>query len=555
MTGRPGRRDTLLLIVAAAVAGPIFFLSLGRLWPLPALDLDPPAGAVLAGARTVLERVGAEPGDAVGSVRLQVDAAALDHARASLGGDAMRRVEGGLPVVRWVATLKTRGRTTVWRVDRHPAGAVVGWRESVEDDAPGASLPLEAARDLAHEIVADVTGIDLAGLDERAASSERRVARVDHRFVYERELDMPASRSDAPPLRERLSVGVAGDRVVAFDRSLVVPPAVRRETRAAEAPGRALEALGFGLVGLGAAFAFVVFLRRLGEGAVDLRRAAFWPLVVFGCLVATYALDGAQAFAAWEPLWPRWVSNLRFIVFRALFDSWIPLVLLAVVGAGFAVDDRSGARRGASLAALARGRLLDPGVVTASWRGFLVGLVCGGVLATAVSALLLFAGAEVQIQPRGFFFYPLDSTAPALTTLLFFLGVALAEELGYRFFGAGILLERRAGRVLAVVLPALVYGLSHTRLDFLPPADPFWARPLALTLVGCVWGAAFLRYDALTVVLSHYTADLFIFNWPRFASGSPTERATSVAAVLVPLAPALLALATRPFRRPRGGPV
>jgi hypothetical protein len=55
----------------------------------------------------------------------------------------------------------------------------------------------------------------------------------------------------------------------------------------------------------------------------------------------------------------------------------------------------------------------------------------------------------------------------------------------------------------------------------LPPAEPFWARALVMTLVGCVWGWAFLRYDALTVVVSHLTADLFIFNWPRLASGDP----------------------------------
>ncbi len=89
-------------------------------------------------------------------------------------------------------------------------------------------------------------------------------------------------------------------------------------------------------------------------------------------------------------------------------------------------------------------------------------------------------------------------------------------------------------------MPAAVYGLMHTQWDFLPPVDPLWARPLALGIVGCVWGWAFFRYDALTVVLSHFAADLFIFNWPNLASGDPWRIAGAAATIAVPLAPAAI---------------
>ena len=75
-------------------------------------------------------------------------------------------------------------------------------------------------------------------------------------------------------------------------------------------------------------------------------------------------------------------------------------------------------------------------------------------------------------------------------------------------------------------------------MDFLPPAEPFWGRAVVMTLVGCVWGWAFLRYDALTVVLSHYTADLFVFNWPRLASGEAGPVTGASLTLLVPLIPA-----------------
>ena len=66
-----------------------------------------------------------------------------------------------------------------------------------------------------------------------------------------------------------------------------------------------------------------------------------------------------------------------------------------------------------------------------------------------------------------------------------------------------------------------------------------------LTLVGAVWGWAYLRYDALTVVLSHFTADLFIFNWPLLASDRVDVRVTAIATVAVPLIPALLGTLAR----------
>jgi hypothetical protein len=68
-----------------------------------------------------------------------------------------------------------------------------------------------------------------------------------------------------------------------------------------------------------------------------------------------------------------------------------------------------------------------------------------------------------------------------------------------------------------------------------------------------VWGWAFFRYDALTVVLSHLSADLFIFNWPRLASGDPGTVALAVATVAVPLLPAAVAGTVWTARRLKPG--
>jgi len=232
-----------------------------------------------------------------------------------------------------------------------------------------------------------------------------------------------------------------------------------------------------------------------------------------------------------------WLAHAQDLGWRAIDGAIAVLPVLAFLAAGDALDRAGGHARGASLWTLARGRIADPAVAAASARGFLIGAICGATLLAVVAALVAMGG-RTALQPRGFFLTPLGSAVPALGTLAFFGFIAAIEELGYRFF-AGTWIERLTGRRwLAVLAPALIYGLMHTDLAFLPPAEPWWGRALALTAVGAVWGWAFFRYDALTVILSHLTADLFIFGWPQLATGDAGQRAAILSVMAVPLLPA-----------------
>jgi len=526
---------SVVLVALALLAGLFFFRSLGRLWPLAPLELVVAEEQLVEDARAFLTSRGFDLEGFESAEWFRLDSQALDYIERVFGNEAASGwIEQGLPLFEHRVAFKRAGDTTSYRVSLHPKRGVLGWVSSVPRDEPGASLELEQARLLVVESVQDALDIDLALWRQTSFGSETLPDRVDHRFVFEREI-----RAE-PALRERMTVVVSGDRVATAANTIVVPPAAGREARRAAAPVVALETFGFLLLGVAAVAAFIVFLRCLAAGEVGLGRAALWPVVVALCFTAASILDSFRLFLSWDPMWPRPVAAFRDLVLGSVTQVWVLLLLLAVVAAGDALDRASGARRGASLWLVARGRFLDRSVALASGRGFLIGLVCGGVMALVVLLFETFAGARTSIQPRGFFFYPINSDSPAATTLLFFLGVSLAEELGYRYFGGTWLMAITRRRVVAIVLPAVVYGLTHTGLDFLPPAEPFWARPIVLTAVGCVWGWAFLRYDALTVVLSHFTADLFIFNWPRLASDDPAAVAVAAATIAIPLLPALL---------------
>jgi membrane protease YdiL (CAAX protease family) len=525
------------LLWCAAVSSAWFFVSLTRLWPLADFPCFIDSSSWRQDAGALCERQRISILDASAARQLWVDEPAIDYVERAYGTPLTQAlIRGGLPVIAHRVVFKAAGSpdnvvVMIGRDDR-----VLGWDRSIQEDAPGGHLDADSAEGVARRALGETNGAPTdISLVERSQSE--RSKRRDHRLVFEWQ------QPEAHGLRERREMVVAGDLVIKSWGTVVVPADEERATRTRLAPVDGIQVLGEAGLTLGGLAALWVFLTRLPQGRVRLGPPARCALVLWLLLVVVNLLQQARLFERWDPLWPHWLADGYRLLSWSLDDLTVVLPLFVFLAAADTLDRDLPASlsRGETLWKLGRGDLRDAGVVRASLRGFAVGCLCGGVLATGV-LLLELCGARVGLQPRGFFFYPLNSAAPALTTLCFFAHIALFEELGYRFF-AGTWIERLSGRRwLAILIPALVYGAMHSVFGFLPPCEPFWARPLLLALVGCVWGWAFFRFDALTVVLSHFTADLFIFNWPALASGRPLLVASAIGTILVPLIPGIIGM-------------
>lgn len=528
-------RSDVWLLIAALAGGTLFFASVRYLWPLAATNVNQSPARVIAQARPFLRAHGLDDRGYAAASSLRLDGDILDYLMRKFG---MRRtqdlIRSGEPIYVYETELKRRGDPDSIFVIVHPERGVISWGRTVQEDAPGAVLTTDAARAIARR------SASVGGYVEKGQLERDRPARRDHVFTYERYL------SAEPELRERLTITVSGDVVTGVVRSLVLPESARRDARRREAPMIATQMASFILLGIAGLAAVAIFLISLQRGDVRLKRAAALVTTIVVFFVATQALRSADLLARWDPLWPRWIADFQALGFTLAQGAWIAAALFVVVAAGDALDRRSGANRGATF------WRVDAGM--ASVRGFLVGLICGGALVTTLLLLERVAGAWVSLQPQGFFFFAINSQFPAISTLLYFFMVALVEETAYRFFAGTWLLSLTGKKWIAIVVPGILYGASHTGLEFLPPAEPFWGRAVALTVVGVVWGWAFFRYDALTVVLSHFTADLFVFNWARLGSGDPALVAKAIATMAVPLLPALMLLRTSDRRLKAGGP-
>jgi hypothetical protein len=202
-----------------------------------------------------------------------------------------------------------------------------------------------------------------------------------------------------------------------------------------------------------------------------------------------------------------------------------------------------------SLWQVLRGRWTDPAIAKATLRGAGLAFVAAGIVAGGSALVEIAADGRNALQPRSLFFMIQNAASPPLAALLMAVNAALIEEIAYRQFGVSWLRSVGFPVWLAVGTAALLFGTTHATAEFLPLAEPSWARAAVMTVVGLAWGAALLKWDALTLVIAHCFADLVFFQWPRLASGEASVIWPSVAVLMVPLLPGLVS-AVAPRRRP-----
>jgi membrane protease YdiL (CAAX protease family) len=110
-------------------------------------------------------------------------------------------------------------------------GKVTGFQHTLPEDAPGADLSADAARQTAAAFAAS-QGWDVAAMDLKESNSEKRKARRDHTVVWEAP---PGDARNVDDARYRVEIVVAGDRVAGARAFWKLPEAWTRERERANA--------------------------------------------------------------------------------------------------------------------------------------------------------------------------------------------------------------------------------------------------------------------------------------------------------------------------------
>lgn len=128
---------------------------------------------------------------------------------------------------------------------------------------------------------------------------------------------------------------------------------------------------------------------------------------------------------------------------------------------------------------------------------------------------------------------------------------AISEEAVFRLFG--VLLFKKMLRVnfLAVLFPSMIWALSHTTY----PVYPAYTRFVEVTVLGIVFGYAFLKYGFWTAVFAHAAMNSILMGLSL--AGSKQDAASVAVGLLSVASPLLVAWIIRRLhqrRRPRPAP-
>ncbi len=479
-----------ILVAGAAITAALF----RRAFPEAAIEFRVPRAAARAQAERFLKECRRPIEGTRFAGRFGVDEEPKVYLERELGLDRASRLYGKeAKIWRWDMRWFRSAVKEEERVSITPLGELVAWESVRREDAPGERLPRERARSLAAAFLAQ-RGLDPSALTPVDSFPTERPKRTDWTFVDER----PGFRMKDATVRYRTIV--AGGEVVAFDEFIHVPEAWQRDYRTLRSKNEAAgQAATFGLLLTALAMAGVL-LSRIS------RKDVRWGIVGgFGLAGFVLALLST-------------LNNLPLTLYE--YDTASPLsshltnhLVLGILGALAA---------GAGIACVIASaepvyRQRFPGHLSLSgifsmrglrskrfFRGVLLGYALVAFFFAYQAVFYVVAARFGAWSPADIPYSDMLSTAlPWATVLLVGFFPAVSEEGISRMFSISFLDGLGAGRFLAVVLPAFIWGFGHAAY----PNQPFYIRGVEVGVAGVVIGLVMLRYGVLPLLVWHFTVD------------------------------------------------
>ena len=534
----PRDRRFLLACVAVMVVGAaLTALLFKRAFPEASIEFRVNRSQARVAGEKFLQGLGRDVSGKKFAGRFDVEDDAKVYLERELGLERAGRHYGtDAKVWRWKMRWFRSGVKEEERAEITPRGDLAGFESVRREDAPGARLTREAASAIARRFLAG-RGLPESALKTIEVTPVTRPKRTDWIFVDEKR---DFAMADATV---RYRTTVSGDEVTGFREFVHVPESWLRDysrLRSKNLTAGTVASFGF----------FLTFVAMIGVLITKIvRHDVRWKLVaVFGVIAFVLAL----------------LSTLNAIPLTLYeYDTASPLsshvtekLVLGLLGA---------IATGAGIAVIVAAsepiyRERFPGHLSLSGmfsrRGlktkrFFLSVVLGYALTAfffAYQAVFYVVAARFGAwAPAETPYNDLLNTAlPWATVLLIGFLPAVSEEGISRMFSISFLDRLGAGRLVAVVLPAIIWGFGHAAY----PNQPFYIRGVEVGVAGILMGLLMLRYGVLPLLVWHFTVDAIYTAFLLLRSGNAyyvVSGAIAAGILLLPLAAALV------FYRRRGG--
>ncbi|GCL72932.1 CPBP family intramembrane metalloprotease domain-containing protein [Paenibacillus naphthalenovorans] len=318
-----------------------------------------------------------------------------------------------------------------------------------------------------------------------------------------------------------LHLKVSGSRVTAFEPVFTVPDAFMAWQEAQDRRSALMTriSIGISLVMTLAALILVVRRRR------DIRYARGALLTFF--FVAIYIVNNFNMIPAFRTMHgsgPSWPVALFYLWFTNIVVGLMALSTYLALSAG----RRLWLDRGWNPWPVWRDSVFGGEVWKAAVRGYFICLFILGLQQT-----MFFIGTEVfgvwTVSDPADSVY--NMTYPGLFPLMAWVA-SISEEAVYRLLGIALMLKLTRSRFLAVLLPSVIWAMSHTQY----PIYPVYTRLVEVTVIGLIFGYVFLKYGLLTALFTHASMNSILMGLSIMFVGEPEQVAIGAAYLAAPLA-------------------
>ncbi|HEV8130067.1 MAG TPA: CPBP family intramembrane glutamic endopeptidase, partial [Acidobacteriota bacterium] len=373
-----------------------------------------------------------------------------------------------------------------------PAGNLVGFEHVIEEQAPGARLQKLQAQNIAELFLHNHLGLNLDDYALVEDSVQERPKRLDYLFTWERK------QFRAKHATYRISASTYGDQIGRALPFLKVPEQWQRDYQRLRSRNQTFQTVANLLtipLFIGVLF---VLIPRIRERQI-LWKPLLWLSAVVGLVVAA---AGINSLPQLYDFFPTSVPYSNFVVgwtIIYLIQGVVFTLLVVVLLAGGDVLYRETAREKVAVPRLfSLSGLQTKEFLFSTLIGYcLAAIQFGFVVVFYLVARRFGAWSPAEVKYGDF----LSTALPWIYPLTVGLQAATTEEFTFRLFAIPFVKKYTKSTLLAVALPAFIWGFGHSNY----PQQPAWIRGVEVGLVGVILGFVMLRFGILATLVAHYT--------------------------------------------------
>ncbi len=514
-----------------------YFFKGAEVFPSASIDLKVPRTEILSLTGKWADYLGYKSAGAISSTEFSYDDGAKTFLEHELGlADANLLMREKIPVWYWSSRLCRPFNLEEFTTAISPAGRVVSFEHSIENDLPLPSIQHSDARLLARSFVEERMKLPLNGYKPVEDGSVVQPHRTDHYFTWE------DARQDFKGARLRAYVYVSGNKITAFNHFLYIPETWLRKFSELRSYNKALEAVAGIVYAVLNVATFFAFMWMFAKGAVRWRVALAVASVVA-------AVDYLESVNSTPNILRNYTTTMSYNGF--VLDIYVSALWSAIgefVQALMLAGAAEALYRSLYPAKVALEKVFTPEGLRC--RQVFTGLVAGHAVFGIHLGWIIF---YYLLGKPLHFWSPLEvrnveslsTIAPFFSAMYIGVTAAVSEEFTYRVLGMSIFQKLVKSFWLANLLQALAWAFMHSNY----PQEPAYARGVELTVVGLFYGFILRRYGLLPCLVSHFVFDTFLGVTPLMCSSLPGLQLSSFIAVC----PFVLALIAGAFLIKRQG--